>query len=124
MRKLLGVGMVLALACGTAIAEEKIDAKKLIGKWEKKDSGKDKLVVEFTKDGKLSFVGKIGDQEIKGEGTYKLDGNKLEVTAKIGDDTVKMTRTISKLTDTELTSKDDDSGMEDTMVRVKEKKDK
>jgi uncharacterized protein (TIGR03066 family) len=122
MRKLLGVGMVLALACGAAIAEDKIDAKKLIGKWEPKPPAKEKFVVELTKDGKVTFVGKDGDTEIKAEGTYKLDGNKIALSVKFGDETKKMTRTISKLTDTEMTSKDDETGKEDTLVRIKEKK--
>ena len=46
------------------------------------------------------------------------------LTLKLGDDEVKMTRTVSKLTDTELTSKDDENGQEDTLTRVKEKKEK
>ena len=61
---------------------------------------------------------------MKAEGTYKVDGNKLMLTLKLGDDEKKMTRTVSKLTDTELTSKDDENGKEDTLTRVKEKKEK
>jgi uncharacterized protein (TIGR03066 family) len=124
MKHLLVFGIVLMLAYGTARAEEKIDAKKLVGKWEPSASSKEKFTIEFTSDGKMSFVGGEGGKDMKGEGTYKLDGNKIMLTIKIGDETRKMTRTISKLTDTELTSKDDESGKEDTLVRIKEKKDK
>jgi uncharacterized protein (TIGR03066 family) len=117
MRTLLGCALVLGMAGAIAAAEDKIDAKKLLGKWENKDQ---KLTVEFLKDGKVSVAG----GEFKAEGTYKVDGNKLMLTVKFGDAETKMTRTVSKLTDTELVSKDDESGKEDTLSRVKDKKDK
>ena len=85
MRMLLGVGLVLGLACGVTLAQdkkdEKIDAKKLVGKWERepgkeKDKGFGKIVVEYTADGKITAT--IGDKgDFKIEGTYKVDGNKI-----------------------------------------------
>jgi uncharacterized protein (TIGR03066 family) len=128
MRTILGLALVAVMglvAGGGAGADDKdtkIDGKKLIGKWTPKE-GKEKFVVEFTKDGKMTFTGG-GDKELKLDGTYKLDGNKLVMTMKFGDKEEKMTRTITKLTDTELTSKDDKDGKEDTLVRVKDSKDK
>lgn len=116
--------MVLVMACGVAVADEKIDAKKLVGKWESKDPKAPKLVVELAKDGKITITGKEGDKEFTATGTYKLEGNKISVAVKFGDKEEKMTRTISKLTDTELVSKDDATGKEDTLTRIKEKKDK
>jgi uncharacterized protein (TIGR03066 family) len=121
MRTLFGVGMLLVLVGGVTAADEKIDEKKLLGKWEHKEK---KFVIEFLKDGKVTLVGDRDGTEFKGEGTYKVDGNKLMLTIKIGDDEAKMTRTVSKLTDTELTSKDDKDGKEDTLTRVKPKKEK
>lgn len=122
MRTLLGLGLVMGLACGVAVAaDEKIDAAKLVGKWEPKDEKGAKFVVEFAKEGKLTFTIKAGDKEIKADGTYKLDGNKLALTMKFEGKEEKMTRTISKLTDTELVSKDDKDGKEDTLVRIKSK---
>jgi uncharacterized protein (TIGR03066 family) len=124
MRMILGLALVavMGLVAGGAGADDKdtkIDGKKLVGKWTPKDPEKDKFVVEFTKDGKLTFV---GEKEGKLEGTYKLDGNKLVLTAKVGDKEQKMTRIISKLTDTELVSRRDEEGAkEETLVRVKEK---
>lgn len=124
MRAILGGVMAVALVVTAGVSAddtgEKFDAKKLVGKWEPKD-GKDKFRVEFTKDGKVAFA--AGDKDdFKADGTYKLTGNKLMMTIKFGGEEKSMTRTISKLTDTEMTSKDDEKGKEDTLVRVKEKK--
>lgn len=121
MRAILG-GVLMAALAVTAGATaddkaEKIDAKKLVGKWEPKE-GKQKFVMEFTKDGKAIFT--AGD-DFKAEGTYKVDGNKLTMTMKLGDKEQTKTRTILKLTDTELTSKDTEKEKEDTLVRVKAK---
>ena len=121
MRTLFGVGMLLVLVGGVTAADDKIDAKKLLGKWEHKEK---KFVIDFLKDGKVTVRGDKDGKEVTSEGTYKLDGNKLMLSMKIGDDEKKMTRTVTKLTDTELTSKDDDAGKEDTLTRVKPKKDK
>jgi len=112
--------MVLALVGGVAAADDKIDAKKLLGKWEHKEM---MFVVTFAKDGKVAIEG--GDLKI--DGTYKLDGSKLTMKIKFGDEEKEMKRTITKLSDTELTSTDDDKKDDkgDTLVRVKdEKKDK
>lgn len=122
MRMLLGVAVLVVLTGGVSVAEDKkIDAKKLVGKWESKPDVKEKFQIEFTKDGKFTVSGEK-DKSI--EGTYKVDGNKVTVTIKAEGKEVTMKRTISKLTDTEVTSKDDDTGKEDTLIRVKDKKDK
>lgn len=122
MRVILGCALVALMACGATAADEKIDAKKLVGKWEpkeKKENGS--FVIEFKKDGKVTLT--ASGKDFKGDGTYKLDGNKLDLTMKFGDMDRKMTRTISKLTDTELVSSDE-QGKEDTLVRIKGKKEK
>jgi uncharacterized protein (TIGR03066 family) len=98
--------------------DEKIDAKKLIGKWSPKD--KKELSIEFLKDGKLMVTFSGDGKELKADGTYKLDGAKLTTTLKFGDKEDSHTRTITKLTDTELVSTDE-KGKEDTLVRVKDK---
>lgn len=122
MRAILAGLMMVGLA-GWAGAEDKkgdkIDAKKLVGKWESKDKKDAKMVVEFTKDGKVMVNIDGGGKEFKLEGTYKLDGNKLTSKVKVGDEEKTMVRTISKLTATELTSKDE-KGKEDTLMRVKD----
>jgi uncharacterized protein (TIGR03066 family) len=117
----MAVAVLTTAAGGVAGArDEKIDAKLLVGKWVPKDKEKD-FTVEFTKDGKINFVAG-GGKDLKIEGTYKLDGNKLSLKMKFGDDEKNQTRTITKLTKTELVSRDDEKGKEDTLVRVGDKK--
>jgi uncharacterized protein (TIGR03066 family) len=116
---------LFALLCGGLAADDKkadaIDAKKLVGKWERKDLKEPgSFVIEFTKDGKLAFTAKQNGTDVKGEGTYKVDGNKLHLTMKLGGEERKMTRTVTKLTDAELVSTDE-KGKEGTLVRVKGK---
>ena len=126
MRVFLSAVVVLAFA-GIVTAEEKkdekIDAKKLIGKWEQVKEKKDDPaeVVEFAENGVLLLHPPAGGKGEPLKGTYKLDGNKLEVTIKLGDETIKETMTISKLTDDELVGKDS-KGKEETMKRIKPKK--
>lgn len=117
------MAVVLAVTAAAPADEktDKIDVKKLVGKWEPKlpDAPKGpKMVIEFTKDGKASFSVDFGGKEQKFDGTYKAEGNKLTVTMKINEKEDVKTRTISKLTDTELVSKDE-KGKEDTLTRVK-----
>jgi uncharacterized protein (TIGR03066 family) len=124
MRVFLGCTLAVLMAGAGLAADEKIDAKKLVGKWEPKDQKKGgTFVLEFTKDGKLIFHASQNGKDFNSEGTYKLDGNKLSTTMKFGDMERKMTRTINKLTDTELVSTDE-KGKEDTLVRAKGNKGK
>ncbi len=114
MRMLLGCAMIAVLVGGVSANEEKIDTKKLIGKWEPKEDNKGKVVIEFMKDGKITIT--IGDGN-KLEGTYKVDGNKLTVLIKVDE---KKPITITKLTDTEMETKDD-AGKVETFLRIKDK---
>jgi uncharacterized protein (TIGR03066 family) len=58
MRLILGcVAMLLVVAVAPADDKtEKIDAKKLVCKWEPTGKDKGKGVIEFTKDGKFTFT--------------------------------------------------------------------
>ena len=120
MRTLIGCAMVVVLAvAGGAGADEKdkIDGKKLVGTWEPNEAkGDAKHVIEFTKDGKLNI--KAG-AEVKYEGTYTLDGNKLSLTVKAGENEIKKMATILKLTD-EVLEADGDDGKK-SFKRIKEK---
>jgi uncharacterized protein (TIGR03066 family) len=112
--------------CGGLTAEDKkdakIDAAKLVGKWEPKDKKEGiSATVEFTKDGKVTLIVSRDGKEMKAEGTYKVDGNKVTMELKQGDMEVKLERTVTKLTDTEMTTADE-KGTERTVVRVKDKK--
>lgn len=110
-------------ACGSAFADDeaKIDAKKLVGKWTGTSEEKGgSAVMEFTKDLKLKVTVKEKDKEIQMNGTYKLDGEKLVVTLKVGEKEVSETLTILSLTDDELEMKDS-KGKKDKMERVEDK---
>jgi uncharacterized protein (TIGR03066 family) len=98
--------------------DEKIDAKKLIGKWSPKDK-KDDVVIEFLKDGKMMLDSTR--EKAKVDGTYKLDGAKLTVTLKFMDMEKVRVLIITKLTDTELVTTDEQGKKEETLVRVKDK---
>ena len=122
MRMFLGLVVLSAMGLMPAAADdkpgEKIDGKKLVGKWTPKDEKGPKFTIEFTKDGKVNM--NIFDMKV--DGTYKLEGNKITLTLKTEGKEETMTRTISKLTDEEIVSKDDKGGKEDTLVRVKPEK--
>lgn len=125
MRAVLGIGMVLALAVGTAAgADEKFDAKKLVGTWApvnpKKGEG---MTLEFSKDGKLTVTGAAEGKDLKLEGTYKLEGDKLTFAIKFMDTEIKDTVTLTKLTDEEMSGKDKD-GKEESFKKVKAKPEK
>ena len=122
MRKVIASVAFLVLV-GSACAEDtKIDAKKLIGKWEVKEPlvNSPVFVLEFADAGKLIVYAGVGEKKEKVEGTYKLDGNKLEVTLAKGGKEKKDTLTVTKLTDDEMVTKDS-KGKEETLKRVKAK---
>jgi uncharacterized protein (TIGR03066 family) len=113
--------MVAMSAHNGLSADDKIDAKKLIGKWEPKEKKEDaKIVIEFLKDGKPAVTVTGAGKDAKLDGTYKLDGSTLTTTLKIGDAERKRTRTITKLTDTEMVSSEEQA-KEETLIRIKDK---
>jgi len=128
MLRLLAVGIVAGLLSAGARAEEKekekkIDyAKMLVGKWEATKVAEGTIpagtVVEFLKDGKMKVAGKKDDTELAFEGTYKVDGDKLIFKLKFGEEEREQTITITKLTETELATKN----KEDKVVEFKRKK--
>ena len=125
MRTILGCALAVAVAfAGGAGADDKggkIDAKKLVGKWEPKEQKKEaKMTIEFTKDGKLAITAAGGGKEFKIDGTYKLDGDQLAMQMKLGENEVKETVTITKLTDDEMEGKGKDGKVE-AFKRVKAK---
>jgi uncharacterized protein (TIGR03066 family) len=116
--KLVAALAVVCLVGTAARADEKDTAKKLVGKWEVTKAEEGTLptgtTVEFTKDGKIKVTVKAGDQDMTVEGTYKLDGDKFEIKFKMGDQEHSNTITITKLTDTELHTKDKDGKVVET----------
>jgi uncharacterized protein (TIGR03066 family) len=124
MRAMLGCVVALALCCGLLAEDKKadpIDAKKLVGKWGPKEKKEGQtFVVEYAKDGKVTFTHTADGKESKSEGTYKVDGNKLAMTYKVGEKESVRTLTVSKLTDAELVIADE-KGQEQTLVLLKDK---
>jgi uncharacterized protein (TIGR03066 family) len=102
---------VCLLAAG-ARADEKDYPKLIVGQWtvSKADAGSvpPGAVIEFTKDGKMMMSAKKDDAEIKREGTYTVDGSKVKLTLKRGDEERAQTLTVIKLTDTELSVEGED----------------
>jgi len=106
---------VLAVACLVAAvgrAEDKPDyAKMIVGKWEVTKADEGTLpkgsIVEFTKDGKFTSREKLGDKDVTFEGTYKVTGDKFDLDLKMGDQSIKVSITITKLTADEMHTKND-----------------
>ena len=93
---------VLLLAPSTFV-EDKIDGKLLLGKWQpEKQREEFKLTVEYLKDNKLTVELEAGGDKQKGDGTYKLDGNKLEVKVEVLGQEHNPKYTIKKLTENEM----------------------
>ena len=120
MRALLSCAVGLLLVVSTAKADDKIDAKMLIGKWTPKDIPPvAKIEVELTADGKVIMSVEFAGKKDKAEGTYKIDGNKLTVTiAGPGGKEEKDEMTVLTLNDSELVTKDS-KGKTETMKKVK-----
>ncbi len=112
MRMLCAValGVCLVAAASTARAQDD-NAKKLVGVWLVEKSGSDLPVgssIEFLKDGKMKAVIKAEGMELKLDGEYKVDKDKLTVKIKIGEESVEETATIKKLTEDVLEIEDKD----------------
>lgn len=112
---------VLLLAPSPSLVEDKIDGKLLIGKWEpeKLPDGVEKLVVEYTKDNKVSVELEAQGNKQKFEGTYKLEGDKLNIKIDINGNEQNQTRKITKLTDKEMVTNDEEKSEERKYKKVK-----
>jgi uncharacterized protein (TIGR03066 family) len=102
------VGIAVCLLGSFAAADEKKgdNAKLIVGKWEvtaTHEGGPPKGgMVEFTKDGKIKVSGEQNGMKVEFEGTYKVDGNKLVLKFKFGDNEEPVDLTIDKLDDTTI----------------------
>jgi uncharacterized protein (TIGR03066 family) len=108
--KLLVVGVAVCLSASVAGADDKKgdNAKLIVGKWEvtaAHEGGPPKGgTVEFTKDGKFTISGDQDGMKLRIEGTYKVDGNKLALKFKMGDNEGAVEVTIEKLDDKTMVS--------------------
>jgi uncharacterized protein (TIGR03066 family) len=124
MRTLLGCALTLALCFGSSAEEkkdDKIDAKKLIGKWRLKEDKDVSMILDFGKDGNVTITLKFNGKEDKSTGPYKVEGNTLIITEKVGGKDVSEKSIILKLTDTEMVARREKTKEPDTFVRVKDK---
>ena len=110
--KCLGFAALLVSLSATARADEKDYPKLIVGMWEvtKADEGTVPAGthIEFTKDGKLKISAKKGEDDFKLEGTYKVVKDTFEFTLKLGDDEKSQKITITKLTEKEMATKNED----------------
>ena len=105
----LAVGL---LACGAVTGpargqEKKTNKEKIVGNWELVKTEEPlppgiKLVVNFSKDGKMKVTATIMGMTRDQEGTYKVEGDKLHTAQKQGDKEKKETDTIKTLDDKQL----------------------
>src|SRR5579871_3177155 len=108
--KLLAVGVAVCLLVSSAVADDKKNdnAKLAVGTWEivsTHEGGPPKGgTVEFTKDGKIKVSGEENGMKMTFEGTYKIDGNKMVLTFKFGDNDMSVDVTIDKLDETTFAS--------------------
>ncbi|WP_157368659.1 TIGR03066 family protein [Zavarzinella formosa] len=112
MKKFVASLVTLVVFAGFAAAETKIDAAKIVGKWEvtKTDGEAPKgAIVEFLKDGKLAIAIDLNGKKFELGGTYKVDGAKLTVKISVdGKEQPEDTDTIKSLTDEEMVTIDKD----------------
>ena len=118
--------MLLAAASS---AQEKFDAKKLVGSWELQKTAtvkeKDiylKTTMVMTRDGKFTNTEKVGGKSQVVEGVYKLEGRTITLTVKLGDGNDEQElATLNKLTDDELVIGEPKGGTA-TWKKIKPKK--
>lgn len=113
------VAFTLLVTCGTVAFDDKIDGKLLIGKWEPDMAPPGlKISIEFQKDNKVvinvDFQGKME----KVEGSYKLENDQLSLTLTKGGQEKTQKAKIIKLTEKEVSIKDDEKGEVQTMKKV------
>jgi len=124
---LLALGLAAGLRADEKKGDKKTDkgtedyAKKAIGSWEvsEGESMDPGSTLELTKDGKIKFGIKRGERKLDLEGTYKITGAdfSIKVTLPNGDEHEE-TMKITKLTDKELVTFDDNKKT-DTFKRKK-----
>jgi len=108
------LGACLIAFAGPASAQDD-HAKKIVGAWEVAKTTGDLpagTTVEFQKDGKIAIVIKEADKDMKLDGTYKVEKDKLNVTITVMGQKHEESLTIKKLTDDALELEDKDKKVE------------
>jgi uncharacterized protein (TIGR03066 family) len=88
-----------------------LDKEKLVGSWEVVKSEEPPppvgAVITFAKDGKMKVTHKQGDKEVTMEGTYAVDGDKINVVLKREGEEIKHSITIKKIGDETVVAEND-----------------
>jgi len=105
--RLVGTSVIACmLAVGIWAADEKDNAKMVVGKWKvvKASPGTFPLgtVLDLSKDDKAKVVGSRDGKEFIHAGTYEVDGAKIVITVKVEGEEQKHTLTITKISDTDM----------------------
>ncbi|MCI0704767.1 MAG: hypothetical protein L0241_27230 [Planctomycetia bacterium] len=120
MKPLFAVALGVMIFAFSAPAKAD-DSAKLVGMWQvTKSTGETPVgsTVEFTKDGKLTAIAILGEKEVKLNGTYKVEKDKLMVNLTIGEMKVEEMFTIKKITADDLELEDKDKKV-DTLKKKK-----
>ena len=118
MRTLFAVAMV-SMACGLAAADDQVEIKNLIGKWELSEAKPGQsMTLEFTKEMKMTVIVGEAGKETKIDGMFQVDANKLHVQLKFMNEELKETLTVKKLTLDELVT-EDSKGKSETLRKKK-----
>ena len=128
MKRILSA-LAVVVAFGGAFAveekkeEKKVDAAKLVGKWEitktSEAGGAPKgTIIEFTKDGKVIGTVEIDGTKMDFKGTYKVDGEKLKLEVEVGGMSHSNEDTIKSLTAEKLVLLDKE-GNENELTKKK-----
>jgi uncharacterized protein (TIGR03066 family) len=111
-RVLATVAIAIVFVAGASADDKKIDAAKLVGKWEvtKSESSPDLkgALIEFSKDNKVTVNVEIDGKKRVVTGTYKVDGDKLTVTFKEAGKETSDTDMIKSVTDDKIVLVDTD----------------
>jgi uncharacterized protein (TIGR03066 family) len=104
--------LVVSLLGAVQAQEKKADYRALIvGVWELTKTGDGGppvgTTVEFTKDGKIKMTGKADGKEFSFDGTYGVEGEKLNGNLMTPGGEEKGTSKIKRLTDKELVTEDE-----------------
>jgi uncharacterized protein (TIGR03066 family) len=111
----VALGVLAIVFGGSAPTRAQEEATKIVGSWEvtKSEELPTGSTLEFTKDGKLHVLVKDKGGDLKLEGNYKVEKQKLSVKLKFGDQTIEEVVTIKKLTTTELQLEDKDKKVDE-----------
>ena len=123
MRVVVAALALVAVSTGLR-ADDKMDPKQLLGKWELV-SGKGKgddagITLEYLAEGKVKGELRIAGMTDKMDGTYKIDGNKIRLTTRDKGRENTSVITVLSVSETEMVVSEDGQPRQ-TYRRVKDK---